>query len=66
MEPSPADLQYQLEHIQDDRSGQIAAVVSAMLVVATIAVGLRLFTRWLISAPWKLDDFTIIAALVST
>lgn len=52
-------------HIQDDRGGQIAVVCSVMIVVATVSVALRLLTRWLISAPWKLDDYAIVAALVN-
>ncbi len=60
-----ADIRNQLAHIHDDRSGQIAVIISVMIVVATTAVSLRLVTRWLIAAPWKLDDYAIIAALVS-
>ena len=62
---SSTEVQGQFASHHDDRSGQIAAVVSVMIVLATIAVALRLFTRWLIATSWKLDDYGIIAALVS-
>ena len=52
-------------HLQDDRSGQIATVISVMIVLATIAVALRLLTRWVTATTWKLDDYSIAAALVS-
>lgn len=51
--------------MDDNRGSQIIAVVTVMIVVATAAVALRLFTRRSIAAPWKLDDYAIIAALVS-
>lgn len=65
METSSADVQDQHSQLHDDRSGQIAAVVSVMIVLATTPVALRLFTRRLTATSLKLDDYGIIAALVS-
>lgn len=65
METSSADVQEQHPQLHDDKSGQIAAVVSVMIVLATSAVALRLFTRRLTATSLKLDDYGIIAALVS-
>lgn len=65
MEMSSANIQGQVARHQDDRSGQIAAVVSVMIGLVTVAVVLRLFTRWSTATSWKLDDYGVIAALVS-
>ncbi|KAJ8061070.1 hypothetical protein OCU04_010147 [Sclerotinia nivalis] len=35
-----------------------------LLVVITICVSLRFYSRWLIKAPWALDDVLVFAALV--
>ncbi|MCJ1363785.1 hypothetical protein MMC16_002894 [Acarospora aff. strigata] len=60
---SPTVIRDQLANVHDDRSGQIATVAAVMIAVATVAVALRLFTRWLIATSWKLDDYAIMAAL---
>jgi hypothetical protein len=65
MELSSANIESRVAHLHHDRSGQVAAVFSVMIGLATVAVALRLFTRWSMATSWKLDDYGIITALVS-
>lgn len=65
MELSLANIESRAADLHNDRSGQVAAVFSVMIGLATVAVALRLFTRWSIATSWKLDDYGTIAALVS-
>lgn len=62
---SSTDFPNPVMHLHGDRSCRIATIVSIMIGLATIAVALRMFTRWLIATSWKLDDYAIMAALVS-
>lgn len=64
--PSPAEIQYQLQHIHDDRSNEIIAALGVCLGIAIIAVLLRFVARHLKRAPLEGDDWTIVAGLVST
>ena len=63
--PSPAEIQYEIEHIHDDRSTEMIAAFSVMMILACSAVVLRILARWAIHLPLKADDYSIIAALVS-
>ena len=52
--------------LDDSRGREIVSVVAVMTVVSTIAVILRLIGRRISAAPYGVDDFLIIVALVLT
>ena len=62
---TPEQLQYQIEHINDDRSTEIIASCVIVAFLATGAVVLRVACRRHMKLPLSWDDHTIIAALVS-
>ena len=63
---SPSEIQAQLAHIHDDRSGQIIKSGAICLSVAITAVILRLISRRLSRArSMLLDDYILVSALVS-
>ena len=59
------EVQYHIAHVGDNRSADIIAAQSIMLVVAYIAVGLRLLARRVSRAGMGYDDWMILIALVS-
>lgn len=61
---TPSEMQYQLAHVAENRSGNVIAAVVTCLCLAFIAVGLRLFARKLMKTPLGADDWMIIVALV--
>ena len=63
---SPSEVQAQLAHIHDDRSGQLIKSGAICLSVAITAVILRLISRRLSRArSMLLDDYILVSALVS-
>lgn len=62
--PSPAEIQYQLAHIHEDRSLDIILSHAICLPIAVIAVVLRLVSRRLIKDSIQADDWLIIVALL--
>ena len=63
--PSPGEIQYQLAHTSDDRSSQILVSHYICLPLATVAVILRLVSRYLSKkARLQTDDYLVIAAWV--
>ncbi|KAL8906230.1 MAG: hypothetical protein Q9207_002152 [Kuettlingeria erythrocarpa] len=64
--PSPAEIQYQLQHIHDDTSNQIMASLGVCLAFAIITVLLRFVSRHITRAPLAGDDWTIVAGLATT
>ena len=64
--PSPAEIQYLEQHLQDDRRRDIIAANIACGAIAYFAIALRLVSRRLKQLPLGLDDWTIIAGLVSS
>lgn len=62
--PTPKEIQYQEEHIHDDRSGNIVTSHAICITIAVIAVLLRLISRRMIKASIQADDWMIIVALV--
>lgn len=61
---SPESLQYQLAHINDDRTPALRALYILGIVLATVSVTLRVLSRTLSRVGLKADDWTIIIALV--
>ena len=59
------DIAYQEKHLNDNAIPGIIAANVACTVGAYVAVALRLFSRRLIRAPLKADDWTVIASAVS-
>ena len=60
----PAELHYQLTHWQENISPDIIAVNVALVLIATIAVLLRLISRKIKVAPMQSDDYVVMLALV--
>ena len=63
--PNPAEIQYQLLHIHEDRSQDIVNSNTICMVIAIVAVTLRFVSRRLCKAAILADDFVCLAALVS-
>ncbi|KAL8682884.1 MAG: hypothetical protein Q9186_001130 [Xanthomendoza sp. 1 TL-2023] len=63
VEPSPPDIDYQLQHIQDDRSKDIIVAIGICLGFAIITVLFRFLARHLNRAPLGGDDWTIVFGL---
>ena len=62
---SPTEMQYMESHIDENRSGQIYATNVVCALAAYVAVLLRLIARSLTKARYGLDDWFIVAGLVS-
>lgn len=65
LSPTPADMQYMQEHINDSKVGDIIAVNVTGICIAILAVSLRFLSRRLVRTEMKADDFMIVVALVS-
>ena len=61
---TPSEIQYQLSHASEDRSGNIIAAVTICLCLASIAVGFRILARRMTKTPLGADDWMILIALV--
>jgi hypothetical protein len=57
-------VEYQQAHADDDIGKTIIAVNCSMLMLAYIATALRFYSRRLIGAPMKADDWMLTAAVV--
>ena len=64
MSIAPSSLAFQEAHLHDDRSLGLKVTFVIALVVANIAVALRIVSRRVSKSPLKADDFTIMIALV--
>lgn len=62
--PTPEEIQYQEEHVHDDRSGNIVTSHAICISIAAIAVLLRLIARRMCKASIQADDWMIMVALV--
>lgn len=62
---SQEEINYQLAHIDDDRSKSLIVSHTLCLVLAGIAIVLRLIARRMSKAAIKADDYMIIVAFVS-
>ena len=60
-----ASIEYQVQHIHDDRTKAIIVSHAIVLPLAIVAVGLRFISRRLCKAQVQADDYTIIVALVT-
>ncbi|KAL6715466.1 hypothetical protein ACLMJK_006427 [Lecanora helva] len=56
--------QYQLEHINDNKTPTICAVYALGYALAVAAVGLRFLSRKVSNMPYLADDWVILAALI--
>ena len=63
--PNPAEIQYQLLHIHEDRSKDIVNSNAICMVIAIVAVALRFVSRRLCKVAILADDIVCLAALVS-
>ncbi len=61
---SPSDIQYQIDHINDDRGSAIITSHAIVLSLAVIAVMLRFVSRRLCRTQILADDVMIVVALV--
>ncbi|KAF1948665.1 hypothetical protein CC80DRAFT_458826 [Byssothecium circinans] len=62
-QPTPADIAYMMAHDHEDRRPNFVAANTICLILAVIAVMLRLVSRSLARIKIALDDWTIILAL---
>lgn len=62
--PSPASLQYQMEHIHDSEVPSMVAANVASMVLAVIAVALRFLSRRVAKVKYEWDDWLAVAGLV--
>ncbi|KAL8951208.1 MAG: hypothetical protein Q9222_002811 [Ikaeria aurantiellina] len=62
--PSPAEIQYQSQHITDDTSHRIISAFGVCLGFAIISVLLRFVARHITRAPLGGDDWTIVVGLI--
>ncbi len=60
----PKALQYQLDHVHDDRGPEMVVSVIVVSVLAVLAVALRLVCRRQLKVSMSWDDYTIIIGLV--
>jgi hypothetical protein len=63
--PTPAEITYQIAHATQDRRPAVLAVGGTFMVLAVIAVALRFWSRRLSGQKIKLDDWSIVLALVA-
>lgn len=64
MSISPAELEYQLAHINQNLGPTIIGFCAMLLAISSIAVRLRLYAKTLTSSGLGVDDYLIVAALV--
>ena len=64
MSISPAELAYQLAHIDENLGPTTIGSCAMLLVIASAAVGFRLYAKTLTSSGFGSDDYLIMAALV--
>ena len=62
--PTAADIAYQQAHVDDNAIPGIIAANVICIIGAWIAAALRLYSRRLVRAPLKADDWLIVASLV--
>ncbi|MCJ1272070.1 hypothetical protein MMC22_011977 [Lobaria immixta] len=62
--PTPEEIQYQEDHIHDDRSGDIVTSHAICITIAVIAVLFRFISRRMCKASIQADDWMIIVALL--
>ena len=61
---SPSDVHYQIAHAGDFNCEGLNTFTIAFMIVVTVAVCLRLWSRRIESIEWRSDDYTLIAGLV--
>ena len=65
LHPSPADIEFMIKHIDDDRRPWFVGANAGCLVLAYLSVALRLLSRRKIGTKIGLDDWLIGLATVS-
>lgn len=64
--PTPAQVQYQQDRIEENRVGNLIAANAACLGFAFIFVGLRFVARWMRKIRCEADDWLVVAGLIWT
>lgn len=64
--PTPADIQYQKDHINDTNAPAVLTACIICFTLAVIAVSLRVLSRRMAAASLGKDDYMIFVALVSS
>jgi len=62
--PTPAEAQYQKDHIDDTRVTSLIVANVVCLALAFVFVGLRFLSRWMKRIKCEADDWLIVAGLV--
>ena len=65
MDVPQAEKDYQLARAGEYSLGNLSAFIITGLIICTIAVILRLWSRKVADIPWRSDDYTLVVALVS-
>lgn len=63
--PTPEEIAYMQAHVHEDRRGWFTAINVVCMVLVYVAVGLRVISRRKIGIKIGLDDYLIMAAMVS-
>ena len=63
-EVTPQESVYEAVHFRDDKGPAIVGGSVVLIVVATVAVVLRLVSRRMKRTAWGSDDYTIVLSLV--
>lgn len=59
-----ASLQYQQEHIDEDRTGTLVGVTWSLWTLAVVAVVLRFYAERMMRSPFRYHDMLILLGLV--
>ena len=62
---SQQDINYQLAHAGDFNAVGLNTFTIALMIIVSVAVALRLYSRKIAKIDWKSDDYTLIAGWVS-
>ena len=63
--PTAAQIQYMEAHIGDDLKPAVLTADAVCVTAAYIGVAMRFFSRRLVGAKFKIDDWLILAGLVT-
>ena len=58
------ELQHELQHIHENRGSIVIGVASMLLVLCFTVTAARFFARWITRAPFAVDDYLVLIALV--
>ena len=63
--PTPAQIDYMQQHRNDTKVPKILGVNIALLIIASLAIALRFFSRYVHAGQIGADDWIILVSLVT-